>query len=97
MSRVAIGLVVVLALSVTGPACQRLPERTPAATQVPSETLARADAIPATWGTLVSVSAIGQYPDLAQLWFQDAGGTIRVVVMRLATMEILHARVIRRH
>ena len=95
MSRQAIGFALVLALAVTATACQKLPG--PAGPQLPIETLTRPDAIPAAWGNLVAVSAVGQYQDLLQLWFQDEQKVIRVVIMRPATMELLHARVIPRN
>lgn len=95
MSRQSIGIVLVLVLAVTAGACQKL-QPSPAS-QVPNEALTRPDSVPAAWGNLVGVSAVGQYPDLVQLWFQDDQKVIRVVVMRPATWEIVHARVIPRN
>lgn len=97
MSRQALGLVLVLALAVTVVACEKLPGPASGSTQLPVETLTRPDAIPAAWGNLVGVSAVGQYPDLVQLWFQDEQKVIRIAVMRATTMEVLNARIIRRN
>jgi predicted component of type VI protein secretion system len=97
MSRLAIGLVLVLALAVAVVACQKLPSQSPGGTQLPVETLTRPDAIPATWGNLVSATSVGQYPDLVQLWFQDEQKVIRVVVIQVTTMDILNARLIGRN
>jgi len=56
------------------------------------ETLPSGDVVPAAWGRLAGVSSIGDYPDLAQLWFEDGNGVIRIVVFRVSTGELLKAR-----
>jgi hypothetical protein len=96
MSRTATGLALVLALALTVTGCQKLSDPWSGGGQLPAATLSRPDAIPSAWGDLVSVSAVSQYPDLLQLWFQDDQKVIRVVVMRPATMALLQARVIHR-
>jgi hypothetical protein len=53
--------------------------------------------VPAAWGDLVAVSSIGDYPDLVQLYFQDEQKTVRQVVMRVKTGELLNTFVIRRN
>jgi hypothetical protein len=97
MMRNCIGLGLLVALILSGAACQKLPDSTSGGTQLPAEKVVRADAIPASWGNLVSVSAVGQYPDVLQLWFQDDQKVIRVVVVSAQTMAVLHARVISRN
>jgi hypothetical protein len=42
------------------------------------------------------VSSIADYTDLVQLWFEDGGGAIRIVVFRVSTGELLSARRISR-
>jgi hypothetical protein len=39
---------------------------------------------------------LAEYPDLAQLWFRAADGSVRYVVVSLRSQEILNAHVIRR-
>jgi hypothetical protein len=63
---------------------------------IPVETLATHDVVPAEWGNLVSVSSVTEFPDLAQLWFQDGDGNVRYVVVSLRSHELLNAHVIRR-
>ena len=96
MSRRIVGIVLVLLLAVVATACQKLPDRTGGEGGLPRETIVKSDVIPADWGNLVGVSGVGAFPDLVQLWFQDAGGNIRLVVYRVPTAEILNARIIRR-
>jgi hypothetical protein len=35
--------------------------------------------IPSTWGNVISVSSIGQFPGWVQLWFQDATGNVYMI------------------
>jgi hypothetical protein len=63
---------------------------------VPGETLTGATTLPAEWGRLVSVSSEATHPDLAQLWFQDDSGTVRMVVYRIGTGELVNVRIFRR-
>ncbi|OGC91384.1 MAG: hypothetical protein A2W25_04435 [candidate division Zixibacteria bacterium RBG_16_53_22] len=68
---VIIGLVLVLCLVIL--ACERM------APPISSEEFIDLASIPASYGSLVSVSTIPAYPEWVQLWFQDSVGTIRVV------------------
>jgi len=69
-------------------ACAKLPEK-----KAPSiengnlvvDTLPDASSIPSEWGALISVCPIGEYATLAQLWFQDENGTIRIVPYNVTT------------
>ena len=37
------------------------------------------DALPASWGKLISVSSVSQYPSWVQLWFQDNYGNVYMI------------------
>lgn len=92
-----IPLVVVVCLATAAlPGCRPLgpPEVKTRAAAV--ETLPSGDAVPAAWGRLAGVSSVAQYPDLVQLWFEDDAGTVRVVVYRASTGELINARRIAR-
>jgi hypothetical protein len=75
--------------------CRKIETPTGAAA-IPSQSLRGTTSIPANWGQLVSVSSETTNPDLVQLWFQDNSGTIRMVVYRLKTGELLNVRLFRR-
>lgn len=87
-------LALVLLFVMLAPACRKMPERTAA---LPAETLSSPAMVPAAWGNLVAVSSVADYSDLVQLYFQDEQKTIRRVVMRVQTGELLNATVIRRN
>ncbi len=97
MSRRIIGVVLVLALVALLPACKKLPAmeaNAPGAAQ--TEARPSPDQVPAAWGALVGVSSVSEYPDLVQLWFQDDQKNVRMVVYRLSTHQLVHAKLIRR-
>jgi hypothetical protein len=83
---------IVVALS----GCRRLGPPEARAKVAVTETLPSGDVVPTEWGRLVSVSSIADYTDLVQLWFEDGGGAIRIVVFRVSTGELLSARRISR-
>ena len=66
---------------------------------LPLAELTEADAIPAEWGKLISVSgAPAAYGPVFQLWFQDEEGTIHRVLYDADTPRLLpDVRVIRRN
>lgn len=74
------------------PSCTKLDRGSSTAEAVPAETLPGATTVPASWGHLVSVSSAAQYPDLVQLWFEDAEGNVRMAVFNLTSNELAHAR-----
>jgi len=45
--------------------------------------------IEASYGELVAVTAIDQYPDWNQLWFEDEEGTIRILRVQLSQNKLL--------
>jgi hypothetical protein len=65
-------VLVLLALS-----CTRLQDAR--SDDIARQELPHLDAIPASWGQLISVSNVTHYPDHVQLWFQDSDGVIRIV------------------
>jgi hypothetical protein len=87
-------LALVLLLIALVPACRKMPERTAV---LPTETLTDPTMVPAAWGDLEAVSSVADHPDLVQLYFQDEQGTIRRVVMRVQTGELLNVFVIKRN
>ena len=90
------GALVLVTLVLLVASCARISEQTAVPGGIPDEALASRGTLPAAWGDLVSVSSVPQYPELAQLWFRGADGTIRYAVVSLRTHEILNAHVIRR-
>ena len=96
MRKVPIGAVVLVGIVVALSGCRKLgPPETRSQVAVVEE-LPSGDVVPADWGRLVGVSSIPDYTDLVQLWFEDGGGVIRIVVFRVATGELLSARRISR-
>jgi hypothetical protein len=74
--------------------CRKI--ETPTGAGVPSQSLIGTTSIPAEWGQLISVGSEATHPGLVQLWFQDNSGTVRMVVYRLDTGELLNVRLLRR-
>jgi hypothetical protein len=95
LKRIA-GYLILLAVVLVLPSCRQIQGSGSAGGGPQAETLAAPDAIQADWGNLVAVSSVAQYPDLAQLWFQDRDANIRVVVYNTTTNQLLHAKLIRR-
>lgn len=93
--RLAGALALVLAALFAG-SCAKISTPTAAPGGIPAESVASRSTVPAEWGDLVSVSSVAEYPELAQLWFQAADGTVRYAVISLRTQEILNAHAIRR-
>ncbi len=92
----AAGILVLAVLAVLGASCAKLSEPVGVPGGIPAETLESRGTVPAVWGDLVSVSSVVEYPELAQLWFRAADGTVRYAVVNLRTHEILNVHVIRR-
>lgn len=90
------GVFVLVATALLAVSCARISTPTAAPGGIPAEDLASRSTVPAEWGDLVSVSSVAEYPELAQLWFQAADGTVRYAVVSLRTQEILNVHAIRR-
>lgn len=90
------GSLVLLVVALLAASCAKISAPTAAPGGIPGETLVSRSTVPAGWGSLVSVSSVPEYPELAQLWFQATDGTVRYAVVSLRTHEILNAHVIRR-
>ena len=73
---------VFLGMAVLSLSCTRLPER-PTTLRIPGglpvEVLPDSVSVPAAWGNLVGVTQ-GASPLITRLWFQDAEGTVRMVM-----------------
>jgi hypothetical protein len=91
----AAGILVLAILALLAASCAKISAPSAAPGGIPAETLDSRSEVPAAWGDLVSVSSVAEYPELAQLWFRAADGTVRYVVVSLRTHEILNAHVIR--
>jgi hypothetical protein len=76
--------------------CRRIDTPIARGDALPQEPMQPTSAIPASWGNLVSVSSAALYPDLVQLWFQDAGGNLRMAVFNVETNQLLNSTQIRR-
>lgn len=83
-------LIILYTRAIMSGSCRRLDEHKPHA--IVRDAIDPVTAIPASWGSLVGVSNTSLYPDLVQLWFQDGGGKVRLVVFSLK--EILNSSVI---
>jgi len=93
-SKVSVSLVALL-LVLFHFSCAKLEEMR--RTEITSERLLQADSIPAAWGKLVSVTSVPNMENLAQLWFQDDAGNIRMVSYNIANNYLLtKAMLIRR-
>ncbi len=68
-----------LLLAATASACSRLPEAGRTGAFV-VDTLPDSTSVPSSWGNLVSVTVNPAFTDVFQLWFQDPGGRIHLVV-----------------
>ncbi len=91
---------VFLGMAVLSLSCTRLPERSTTLRipgGLPVEALPDSVSIPAAWGNLVGATQ-GASPWITRLWFQDAEGTIRMVMYnnrssRLVTVAaVIHRR-----
>jgi hypothetical protein len=92
----AAGILVLAVLALLAASCARISEPVAVPGGIPAETLASRGTVPAAWGDLVAVSSVAEYPELAQLWFRAADGTVRYAVVNLRNHEIHNAHVIRR-
>ena len=80
-----------LGMAVVSLSCTRLPDRpitlrTPGG--LPVETLPDSVSIPAAWGNLVGATQ-GASPLITRLWFQDAEGTIRMVMYNNRSSQLV--------
>ena len=75
-------LLVLVALLLTS-ACTKIP--TPSlpgqAGVMVRERLPDSTSVPSAWGSLVAVSTTPQWGNVFELWFQDAGGNIRLAIL----------------
>jgi hypothetical protein len=72
------GLLLIAVLLVAAVACEQLPQGTARQGHDHMELMPYTDAIPAEWGTLVSVTADADWT-YSTMWFQDDSGHIRLV------------------
>ena len=87
-----------LGMAVVSLSCTRLPDRPTlrAPGGLPVETLPDSVSVPAAWGNLVGATQ-GASPLITRLWFQDAEGTIRMVMYNNRNSRLVtDASVIRR-
>jgi len=77
-----------LVLAASALSCQKL-EKGPG--DLKSEAARFADAIPAEYGALVGVTSNSARPDIAQLWFQPADGSVIVVYVDYSKGRILES------
>jgi hypothetical protein len=94
MVRKTAGFFVLLALVLLSQACRKLP--TEGSGGIPVQTLQGSTTLSPEFGSLVSVSTSTTYPDLAQLWFQDKDGNVRIVNFSLPSRQLLNVMLIRR-
>jgi len=79
MSNLAkLGTILVI-LTVLQPSCTKIQQPLEKAGALPTENLAQTNSIPSDWGKLISVAISPDFPRIAQLWFQDEKGDIRLV------------------
>ncbi len=96
MARRTATILALLAVVAIVPACTKISEPAPAGEALAVEQLPGSGVVPEAWGTLVDVGSVAEYPHLAQMWFQDREGNIRLVVLDLSTDRLLGAMLIRR-
>ena len=48
--------------------------------------------LPASYGSLVAVTAVPEYPGWFQLWFEDEAGTIRIVRVQMI-QNLMHKQI----
>jgi hypothetical protein len=93
------GRPIALALVLATWSCSRLPQRAEPGSpgSVRSEVLPDSISVPAAWGNLISVTINPAFTNVAQLWFQDAQGNVRVVVFDVYKQRLRRASLIGRH
>jgi hypothetical protein len=90
MKRILIGIFV-LAIALGLAACTQLKsEGQMDEANLSFQELAKNDAIPASYGKLVSVTSTEKYPGWAQLWFEKEDGTITTVLLNFQTGTLRH-------
>lgn len=67
--------------------CARVQE--PVKGELKTLELSTLDAIPKVYGSLISVTANPEFPQWAQLWFEDGDGIIRVVSVGFFDQKIM--------
>ncbi len=79
-----------LGMAVVSLSCARLPDRPTLRTPggLPVETLPDSVSVPAAWGNLVGATQ-GASPLITRLWFQDAEGTIRMVMYNIRSLRLV--------
>ena len=83
---VVLALLLLLPLSCTKLSEESTPKEGEALT---IEKLQQLNAIPSTWGNLVSVSHRPDFKNVFQLWFLDKEGNIRLVAYNMSTAQLL--------
>jgi len=80
MKRKAIVCSVVVILALILVSCAKLPDSPPNIEgRLKMEIGQCGSTIPSTWGNLVSVSSVSQYPGWVQMWFQDGDGNVYMI------------------
>ena len=97
LRRIVLCLLVVF-LVLINLSCAKITEEKPVVKgDVNVEELPYKDAIPATWGKLISVSSSPEVAQWVQLWFEDEDGQIRMVAYNIIQNRLSNqARVIHR-
>jgi hypothetical protein len=94
MLRTRTPMIVLLALCLTGIACQKLTSGEAEIPYVADDVLAvedgpYSDAIPAEYGRLVDASFLPSRPRIAFLWFEDLEGNLTVVRLDLDGRKVI--------
>jgi hypothetical protein len=87
------GHLLLTALILCAVACNELPETAALDRSQLMEPMPYTDAIPADWGSLVSVTADAQWT-YSTMWFQDDSGSIRLVGFYNETRQLLDSMVV---
>jgi len=79
---------VLVALILLPLSCARIPEYEAGGEELAVETLPE-DSVPSEWGRLISVTNHRALPEHEfQLWFQDEGGNVRMVVYSTVALRL---------
>jgi len=80
MLRKMMFLIVMMLLTAYLMSCAKLPEsQIKIEGNVKMEIAKLGDSIPMTWGSMISVSSVSQFPGWVQVWFQDNNGNVYMI------------------
>jgi hypothetical protein len=85
LGRVGTILLILAALQMS---CTKIQQPSAEGGALTTEKLAQTNLIPSDWGKLISVAISPDFPRLAQLWFQDEKGDIRLVFYEMSQNKI---------